>query len=415
MKDRKLYEQLLGLSAPWLVRDVELRLSEGEVIVSVAHDSNRKLRCPQCNKPCGRYDARTRRWRHLDTMQFRTLIEADIPRVDCAEHGVHQVDVPWADRKSRLSALFETLVIDWLHEASMSVVARQLGLSWDVVAGVQARAVRRGLSRRATLTPRVIGVDETSFQKRHEYVTIVSDCEGRVLYVADKRTEETLSGFYEALGKTGCERLEVVTMDMWPAYIKATKAYLDDAESKIVFDKFHIAQHLGDAVDKVRRTEHKVLKSQGDNILKGSKYLWLSNPNNMSAKQWASLRALKDKTLRVARAWAIKEFAMSLWHYTKRAWADKAWNRWYQWAIRCRLEPIKQVARMIRNHWTGVINAATSTHTNARAESINSKVQKIKRDACGFRSRERFQNAIYFHLGGLQMYPQSLNSTHSKS
>jgi transposase len=310
MKDRKLYEQLLGIGAPWSVRDVQLRLADGEVLVQVAYDAKRQVRCPQCGRPGSRYDTRKRQWRHLDTMQFRTLIETDVPRVNCTEHGVRQVQVPWADANSRLSALFEALVIDWLHEASMSVVARQLGLSWDEVAGVQARAVRRGLERREALEPRAIGVDETSFQKRHEYVTVVNDTKGRVLYVGDDRTQSSLDDFYEQLGEERCEQIEVVTMDMWPAYINSTHAYVPDAESKIVFDKFHIAKHLSDVVDKVRRTEHRELKACGDERLKGSKYLWLQNPYNMGRKRWGELRELKDQALRVSRAWAIKEFAM---------------------------------------------------------------------------------------------------------
>ena len=99
----------------------------------------------------------------------------------------------------------------------------------------------------------------------------------------------------------------------------------------------------------------------------------------------------------------------------KRGWADRVWNRWYSWAIRSRLDPIKRVARMIKNHWDGVINAATTDVTNARSEGMNSKIQWIKRQACGFRNRERFRNAIYFHLGGLDLYPEALKSTHPKA
>ncbi|MDA1075276.1 MAG: transposase [Proteobacteria bacterium] len=127
-----------------------------------------------------------------------------------------------------------------------------------------------------------------------------------------------------------------------------------------------------------------------------------------------NLHALRDSGLKAARAWAIKELAMSLWGYASRGWADRMWKRWYNWAIRSRLEPIKKVARMIRRHWQGVINAATSNVTNAVSEGMNSKIQWIKRKACGYRNRERFRNAILFHLGGLDLYPAVL-STHTKS
>jgi transposase len=349
-------------------------------------------------------------------MQYRTVIEAEVPRVRCATHGVVQCRVPWADEGSRLTALFEALVIDWLHEASVSAVARKLRLSWDEVAGVQRRAVRRGLARRELAPPRRIGVDETSFQKRHEYITVVNDLEHqRVLHLADGRGREVLDDFYtRVLGEAGCARLEEVAMDMWAPYIASTKARLPDAETKIVFDKFHIASHLGTAVDEVRRVENRELRREGDDRLVGTKYDWLRNPWNMNRAKWQAFAPLRTSQLRVARAWAIKETAMSLWGYLRRGWAERMWERWYAWAIRSRLEPVKRVARMIRRHWYGVINAAATVTTNARAESINSKIQWVKRMANGYRNRENFRNAIYFHLGGLNLYPEALAPTHTK-
>ena len=417
MQDRKLYEQLLGIHRPWRVRDVDLQLDDGDVVVFVEHLRGERLICPTCGAASPGYDTRQRRWRHLDTMQYRTVIEAEVPRVSCATHGVVQCRVPWADEGSRLTALFEALVIDWLHEASVAAVARKLRLSWDEVAGVQRRAVRRGLSRRELEPPRRIGVDETSFQKRHEYITVVNDLESkRVLYLADGRGREVLDDFYTGvLGDAGCTRLEAVAMDMWAPYIASTKAHVPHAEMKIVFDKFHIASHLGTAVDEVRRTESQELRRQGDDRLVETKYDWLRNPWNMNRAKWRAFAPLRTSRLRVARAGAIKQTAMSLWGYLSRGWAQRMWNRWYGWAIRSRLEPVKRVARMIRRHWYGVINAATTTTTNAHAESINSKIQWVKRMANGYRNRENFRNAIYFHLGGLDLYPQALRSTHTKT
>jgi transposase len=414
MKDTNLYERLLGIERPWRVRDVDLQLSQGEVRVSVELVPSTSLSCPACGARCSRYDVRRRRWRHLDTMQYQTVVEADVPRVQCDTHGVLQVDVPWAERGSRFTALFEALVIDWLHETSFTAVARQLRLTWDQVAGIPDRAVRRGLARREIEPPRAIGVDETSFKRRHDDVTSVIDLErDRVLYVGDGRTQATLDTFYEELGESGRAGLESVAMDMWPAYISSTQSNVPRA--KIVFDKFHIAKHLGDAVDHVRKSEHRSLTAAGDRRLVRTKYLWLMNPHNMSRARWRDFTPLRNSQLRVARAWAIKESAMSLWGYVSRGWAERMWARWYGWAIRSRLEPIKRVARMIRKHWAGVINAVTSHVTNARSEAMNSKIQWIKRKACGYRNRERFRNAIYFHLGGLDLYPESVRATHTKA
>jgi len=347
-------------------------------------------------------------------MQYRTVLVAEVPRVQCEEHGVLQIAIPWSDPGSRFTALFEALVIDWLKEASFSAVARQLSMSWGQVAGIQDRAVRRGLARRDKQRPRSIGVDETSFRKRFEYITLVNDLDqGLVLWIADDRKKETLAGFYAELGEEGCARLETIAMDMWAPYIAATREHVPDADRKIVFDKFHIAQHLGRAVDQVRIAENRELVSEGDNRLKKTKFLWLMNPNRMSSQRWDEFASLRDSRLRVARAWAIKESAMMLWGYVRRGWAERAWKGWYDWAIRSRLEPIKRVARLIKYYWDGVITAATTNVTNARSEGMNSKIQWIKRMACGYRNRKRFHNAIYFHLGGLDLYPDALNSTHT--
>jgi len=183
---------------------------------------------------------------------------------------------------------------------------------------------------------------------------------------------------------------------------------LPKAEDKIAFDKFHVAKYLGEAVDKVRRQEHKTLMAEGYEDLKGSKYDWLTNPQNMTRKQKHRFKALRDSTLKTARAWAIKELAMSLWHYGSKTWAYKGWKRWLSWAVRCRLEPIKKVAKTIKEHLWGVLNAIVLKVSNGPAEGLNSRIKMIKVRSRGFRNKERFANAIYFHLGGLDLYPEGI-------
>jgi transposase len=203
-----------------------------------------------------------------------------------------------------------------------------------------------------------------------------------------------------------------VSMDMWKPYMNATKAHVPDADRKIAFDKFHVARHLGEAVDKVRRHEHRELKAKGDDRLTKTKHAWLINPAAMKPEIWRGwFRDLRQSTLRTAHAWALKEAAMGLWDYISTAWAEKAWRRWLGWAERSQLTPVLKSAAMIREHLGGIINAIVHRATNAGAESINSKIQRIKRMACGFRNRDRFRNAIYFHLGGLDLYP----ATHTSS
>ncbi len=200
-----------------------------------------------------------------------------------------------------------------------------------------------------------IGEDETSFRKRHTYVTIVSDAKpGTVLHVGEDRKKETLSQWYAGLTVELLEGIESVSMDMWPAYINATLEHVPEAQRKVVFGKFHVVKSLGAAVDKVRRQEHRALMKEGRDDLKGTKYDWLTHSANKSAKQQVRFEQLRTSTLKTARAWAIKEAAMQLWHRVHRPWAREGWERWLSWAMRCRLEPVKAAARTIKNHLWGI-------------------------------------------------------------
>jgi transposase len=409
MRDRDLYAQILGIKSPWQVTDVELELADEQVIVHVEQKAGTKQCCPSCGEMSPGYDSRRRSWRHLDTCQYRTILVADVPRVKCKEHGVVTVSVPWAEPGSGFTAMYEALVIDWLKEASISAVSRLMGLSWNAIDGIMQRAVTRGLARREAISPTHIGVDETAFKKRHDYVTVVSDQDaGTVLHVGSDRKKATLKTWYSNLTEEQREAIESVSMDMWPAFINATLESLPDAEDKIAFDKFHVAKYLGEAVDKVRRQEHKALMAEGSDSLKGSKYDWLYNPRNMTRKQKLRFKSLRDSTLKTARAWAIKELAMSLWQYVSKTWAEKGWKRWLSWAVRCRLDPIKEVAKTIKAHLWGILNAVVLKVSNGPSEGLNSRIKMIKVRSRGFRNKERFANAIYFHLGGLNLYPEAV-------
>ena len=197
-------------------------------------------------------------------------------------------------------------------------------------------------------------------------------------------------------------------MDMSQAYISSTLKHVPDAERKVSFDKFHVARALGDAVDQVRRQEHRALLQQDDETLKGTKYFWLQSRSDMSWHRQRRFADLRRSVVKTSRAWSLKETAMSLWNYRRRGWAERAWKKWYSWAIRSRLEPMKRVARMVKSHLDGILNAVVKGVTNARAEGVNAVIQQLKQRAHGYRNRERFRTAIYFHCGGLDLYPASL-------
>lgn len=406
MQDRQLYAQILGIADPWRVEQVELRLVDGEVVVRIGHRDEVALSCPVCGRTCPGYDTQPRRWRHLDTCQYETILEAAVPRCECPEHGVKQIQVPWAERGSRFTSLFERLAIDWMQEVGRTAVARRMKLTWSESHGIMRRAVRRGLARRQAEDHVLLGVDEKSFQKGHEYVTMVCDIvEGKVLYVGDDRTQASLDAFYDGLTDAQKNAIEAVAMDMCQAYVASTSAKLPDGASKIVFDKFHIAKMLSEAVDKVRREENKRLRAVGDDRLVGTRYTWLRNPLLESAEQARSAASLRKTLLATARAWRLKETFMDFFTYRYPANAKKFFERWYGWACRSRLAPMKKVAKTLKHRLANLLTYCRIPITNATSESLNSKIQWIKYTARGFRSREGFRTAIFFHCGGLDLYP----------
>lgn len=406
MQDKELYRQLLGLKEDWEVTEVKIDF-EGLKVDIWLNWRLEKAPCPECGKEYGIYDHREdRHWRHLDTMQFQTLLHCRIPRVECSEHGVKSIEVSWSFKQSRFTALFERLAIEVLLACQNQTKAKELlRLSWDEVHKIQERAVERGLSRREGEKIKYVGVDEKSFLKGHQYATVVCDIEGsRVIDVAKDRKEESLKTILEKMPEGQKEGIEAVAMDIWDAYRSSVKNELPDAD--IVHDKFHIVKHLCEAVDKVRKGENKGLIREGLEFLKGTKYLWLTNPENWTKEQKKSFKELKDKELKVGRAWAIKEMFSHLWGYTYEKVARSFFKRWYWWATHSQLKPIVEVAKMIKRHLENILTYLKHRITNAVAEGLNSKIQQIKSAARGFRNFENYRIAILFFCGKLNMYPQ---------
>lgn len=406
MDEVSLYERILQLKPPWCVEYVERNEKDGAVTVHVGIDDEAQLPCPVCSKSAPRYDKRTRRWRHLDTCQFQTYVVADVPRINCEQHGCLTIEVSWAERNSRFTQMFEAMVIDWLLETSIAAIARHLQLSWNAIDGIMRRAVARGLCRRKRSSPRRIGVDEVSFKKRHDYVTVITSERGEVLAVEDDRKKSSLKAFYDRLTARQKHNLQTISMDMSPAYASVTLEEIPDAANKIAFYKFHVAMYLNDAVDEVRKKERvQIFRSRQYDELKGQRFLWLRNSSSLTGEQQQRIQRLRRVASRTGRAWSIKEYAMSLWDYRSKGWATNAWLRWYSWAIRSRLAPMKVVASTIKSNLWGIINAIVMKATNAMAESVNSKIRMLKIKARGFRNRARFKTAILFHYGGLSLYP----------
>src|SRR6266700_3165851 len=313
----------------------------------------------------------------------------------------------WASPGSQLSLRIESRLIAALKECDVTGVTRLMGTSWDKAWGIVEKAVARGLARKERRLPPYLCVDEKSFAKRHRYETLICDAQrGTVEYVVEDRRQESLEAYYRQFTGEELAQVRAIAMDMWDPYIAATHAYVPGAGEKMVFDKCHVLRTVNEAVDKVRRQEHQGLKAGGDERLKGTKHLWLANQENVPEWRRAEFEAVKGENLKTSRAWAIKESLRKFWTYRYAQRAADYFRRWYFWATHSRLTPVVSAAKTLQVHLRNILTYFRHRLTNATAEGLNSKIQMVKEMACGFRNREHYKTAIYFHCGGLDLYPR---------
>jgi transposase len=391
------------------VSEVKLDMAHQQVDVFVAHPEGTRFCCPDCGKELSCYDhAPPRAWRHLDTMQFKTMLHAAVPRVQCPEHGVKQVHVSWAEPTSRFTLLFERFAIDLLIATQNIEGARRLlKIGWEQAFNILQRAVERGQRRKAELPIPRIGIDEKSFAKGQSYVTLLYDLDrSTVEAISEGCDAEAADACFSQLSPRQLSSVKSIAMDMSAAMVKSAKANIPLAEEKIVHDRFHVMKMANEAVDQVRRQEHRELQKANDSRLSGTKFIWLKSQENLTTSQQAKLDQVFAMHLKTGKAWAFKEMLRELWDHNTAAEATVYFNDWYRRVIHTQLEPLKKVARSIKERLANVVSYCTHQITNAVAEGINSKIQAIKRRVGGYRNNENFKTAIYFYCGGLNLYPQ---------
>jgi transposase len=400
MRDTDLFQLALGLVPPWMVKAVSFDADKRRLDLEIDFFTGGRFACSGCGKAdCPVHDTVMKEWRHLDFFQHQAFLHARTPRTKCDDCGVRLVAVPWARPGSGFTLLFEALAMTLVTHMPVAAAARLMGETdkrlWRVVFHYVAEAVARmDLSEL-----RRVCIDETAARRGHDYISIFVDIDTRkVAFVTQGRDAKTVAEFADHVDahNSDASRIKEVCIDMSGAFIAGVTENLTEAE--ITFDKFHVMKLLGDAVDKTRRAESKARPE-----LKGSRYVWLKNEDNLSAEGRQTLATLSKLHLKTARAYQLRLAFQQIYAQRSRDWAEVMLDQWDSWAIRSRIEPIKAVARTFRRHRDGILAWFSSRIANGLIEGINSLVQAAKAKARGYRNVDTLKAMTYLVAGKLDL------------
>ena len=401
MFSTQFFDLLLNFGDEWKVDDVNVDFKSEEVDIFISYIGD-KAECPITLDFCPIYDHRdSRRWRHLDTMQFKTFINCKVPRIKSSK-GVKTIKVPWADSFERHTYLFERLVIDLLKATkNQTQTAKLLRCGFNVINRIIHNSVERGMKRRPKDVPfSHLSIDEKSFKKGHKYVTVLSSpLSGCVIDVVEGRDSEATKSLLEkVITPDNRQAVKTVSIDMWKAYLNSVEQILPKA--KIVHDRFHLIKYLNEAIDTIRRKEVKYQEG-----LKNSRFVLLKNKENLTDKQQIIFEHIQAGNYQVSKAWRVRENFKAIFNSENLEHAFSLFIKWGASVLRTNIKELVKVAKMFNKHIKGVINALTTSFSNAMAERLNGKIQEIKTAARGYRTFKNFRSAILFFHGGLDLYP----------
>ena len=401
MRDTNLLGLALGLTKPWTVTRCDFDAPAHRLDIHIDFAAGSRFACPECAaEGCPAYDSETKAWRHLNFFQHQAWLHARVPRVRCPNCGIKTVaSLPWARKDSGFTLLFEALVMTLVTSMPVGAAARLVGEHdtrlWRVIHHYVEEARARANASDVTR----VAIDETAARRGHDYITLFVDIdEARVVHVTEGKDAATVAAFAADLIEHGGDpdQITEVCIDMSPAFIKGTAEQLPNAE--VTFDKFHAVKIINDAVDEVRRAEQK-----GQMALKGTRYIWLRNPNTLSDRQRATLDALPTRTLKTARAYQIRLAFQDLYAEGDPESAAVYLKQWYFWATHSRLPPMIDAARTVKRHWDGILRWFDSKIANGLIEGINSLIQAAKAKARGYRSSRNLKAIVYLIAGKLDL------------
>lgn len=400
MRDTDLLQLALGIMPPWLVDAATFDADKKRLDIDIDFARGGRFPCPHCGTAdCPVHDTSMQEWRHLDFFQHQAFLHARTPRITCPDCGVKQIAVPWARTGSGFTLLFEALAMTLMTAMPVAVAARIIGEHDTKLWRVLHHWVEAARARADYANVKRVAIDETAAARGHDYVSLFVDIDARrVLYVADGKDAGTVAEFADDLEAHNgdASHIKEVCIDMSAAFIKGVGHNLTEAQ--ITFDKFHAVKIVNDAVDKVRRAESKTRPE-----LKRSRYLWLKNEPNLSAEGRANLDALTRMHLKTARAYQLRLAFQEIYQQPTHGWGELFLERWYSWAIRSRLEPMKDAARTVMRHRDGILRWFDSRIANGLIEAINSLVQAAKAKARGYRSTRTLKAITYLIAGKLDL------------
>jgi transposase len=368
---------------------------------------NAKGLCSICQKPSPTYDTakEARRFEFIPLWGYAVVLIYCMRRVTCAEHGVKVEYIPWASGKHQMCRVYQQFLANWARRLSWSEVARIFGTSWQSVYRSVEWIVHWGLERRVLTGITAIGVDEIQYRIGHKYLTVIYQLnEGcrRLLWVGRERTAKTLLRFFRDFGKTRTAELRFICSDMWKPYLKVIKKKA--RHTLHILDRYHIVANLNKAIDEVRAEETRRLHEEGyEPILKHTRWCFLKREKNLTHKQSFKLRDILKYDLKSVKAYLLKEAFQVFWEYTSSYWAGEYLDKWTTQVMHSRIEPMKKMAKQIRKHQELILNwfKAKKEFSNGIVEGFNTRIKLTIRKACGFRTFNVIELALYHTLGAL--------------
>lgn len=376
------------------------------LFVQIRPRKGNRPRCSGCGHQGSQYDRLPeRRFQFVPLWGIAVFFVYRMRRVNCSKCGVTVEQVPWGDGQCHLTTTYRWFLASWAKRLSWLEVANVFQTSWQSVFRSVRHAVVWGVMNRTWGEVSAIGIDEIAWKRGHRYLTLVYQIdEGckRLLWIGRERTEASLTGFFKILPTPIAQGIRFVCSDLWKPYLKVIAEQAGQAVH--VLDRFHLMAHFSKAIDEIRADEVRQLKRDGyEPILKHSRWCLLKRPANLTAKEVVKLAELVKYNLRSVRAHLLKEEFQRFWEYVSPAWATRFLDAWYQRTMRSRLEPMKRVARMLREHRQLIINwfHARGRISAGIVEGFNNKAKLATKKAYGFRTYEGIEIALYHQLGNL--------------